>query len=268
MGVKILLKNTLNIFKKKKIQLLAVGIIIALSSFLYTTMFYTLDSLKSPFEKFVSDYNQEDFSVEIIDGITKGDIESLSKEDKELINSMLAYSLGDVKRENESLYNNIIENRIDKFESEYDGFQLEQRVYKTVNYESESKGNKATFVKDGENINLSYIEKGNKPSSDNEIAITQIYAKKNNLELGDTIDINNKSYIITGYVLFPDITLPVSGKDFIIDNSKITLALVTDNEYENIKGKESIYFSGIVKNKSSHNMKDEKFKEKDRKSVV
>ena len=54
MGVKILLKNTLNIFKKKKIQLLAVGIIIALSSFLYTTMFYTLDSLKSPFEKFVS----------------------------------------------------------------------------------------------------------------------------------------------------------------------------------------------------------------------
>ena len=261
MGVKILLKNTLNIFKKKKIQLLAVGIIIALSSFLYTTMFYTLDSLKSPFEKFVSDYNQEDFSVEIIDGITKGDIESLSKEDKELINSMLAYSLGDVKRENESLYNNIIENRIDKFESEYDGFQLEQRVYKTVNYERESKGNKATFVKDGENINLSYIEKGNKPSSDNEIAITQIYAKKNNLELGDTIDINNKSYIITGYVLFPDITLPVSGKDFIIDNSKITLALVTDNEYENIKGKESIYFSGIVKNKSSHNMKDEKFKE-------
>ncbi len=76
MGVKILLKNTLNIFKKKKIQLLAVGIIIALSSFLYTTMFYTLDSLKSSFEKFVSDYNQEDFSVEIIDGITKGDIEA------------------------------------------------------------------------------------------------------------------------------------------------------------------------------------------------
>ena len=103
MGVKILLKNTLNIFKKKKIQLLAIGIIIGLSSFLYTTMFYTLDSLKSPFEKFVLDYNQEDFSVEIIDGITEGDIKSLSKEDKDLINSILAYSLGDIKRENESL---------------------------------------------------------------------------------------------------------------------------------------------------------------------
>ena len=149
MGVKILLKNTLNIFKKKKIQLLAIGIIIGLSSFLYTTMFYTLDSLKSPFEKFVLDYNQEDFSVEIIDGITEGDIKSLSKEDKDLINSILAYSLGDIKRENESLYNKIIRNRIDEFESEYNEFQLEERNYKTVNYERESKGNKVTFVKDG-----------------------------------------------------------------------------------------------------------------------
>ena len=261
MGVKILLKNTLNIFKKKKIQLLAIGIIIGLSSFLYTTMFYTLDSLKSPFEKFVLDYNQEDFSVEIIDGITEGDIKSLSKEDKDLINSILAYSLGDIKRENESLYNKIIRNRIDEFESEYNEFQLEERNYKTVNYERESKGNKVTFVKDGENINRSYIEKGNKPSNDNEIAITQIYAKKNNLELGDKIDINNKSYTITGYVLFPDITLPVNGKDFIIDNSRITVALITNNEYENIKGKESIYFSGIVKNKSSENMENEKYKD-------
>ena len=50
MGVKILFKNTVNTFKKKKAQFISIGIMIMLSSFLYTMMFYGMDSLRTPLQ--------------------------------------------------------------------------------------------------------------------------------------------------------------------------------------------------------------------------
>ncbi|WP_122639391.1 ABC transporter permease [Romboutsia sp. Marseille-P6047] len=253
MGLRILLKNTLNIFKKKRLQLLAIGIIIGISSFLYTTMFYTLNSMKDPFEKFVKEYNQEDFSINIVDGITSSDIDLLNEKEKSTVNNILTYSLNDIKNKNKQLYNKILDNRIKRFEDTYKDFELELRKYKEVNFTYKGEGNKITFIKDGESINLSYIEEGDKPKSNNEIAVSKIYANKNNLNIGDSIQVNKNLYKITGYVLFPDMTLPINGSDFIIDNSKITPALVVDNEFENISSKEEIYLSGVVKKEYNKN---------------
>ncbi|MDB8791424.1 hypothetical protein PN398_11880, partial [Romboutsia sp. 1001216sp1] len=91
MGVRVLFKNTLNTFKKKKLQILAIGIIIALSSFLYTTMFYAIDSLKTPLENFINETNQEDFSISMINGLTEFDINNLSDKEKMKASSMLIY---------------------------------------------------------------------------------------------------------------------------------------------------------------------------------
>ncbi|WP_092926586.1 ABC transporter permease [Romboutsia hominis] len=251
MGVRVLFKNTLNTFKKKKLQILAIGIIIALSSFLYTTMFYAIDSLKTPLENFINETNQEDFSISMINGLTEFDINNLSDKEKMKASSMLIYTLSDIKKSDINIYNKIIENRINAFEKDYKGFKLENRSYKEVNFKNNGKSNKITLFKDSKNINLSYIEKGNKPKLDNEIAVTNIYAKKNNLDIGDSIDINGKNYIITGFVLFADNTLPISGTDFNIDNSKMTLGLVNNTEYESIKGKEDFYLSGVSNNEES-----------------
>lgn len=247
MGLKILLRNIFNILKKKKMQLMAIGLVMGLSSLIYTTMFYTLDSMKVSFEKFKTDYNQEDFSIEIIDGITTSDIKGLNDEEIKSINNMFTYSLMDIKDINEDLYNKIIKNRINNFEKAYSDLQLELRVYKNVDFNNNGVGNKFIFVNDANNINISYIEEGDKPQNDNEIAVSKIYANKNNLNIGDKISINEKNYVICGYVLFPDITLAINKNDFIIDNSKITPALVSDSEFENIKSKEEIYLSGVVK---------------------
>ncbi|WP_373601585.1 ABC transporter permease [Paraclostridium bifermentans] len=258
MGVRVLFENTLNSFKKKKLQLIAIGIIIALSSFLYTTMFYAIDSLKTPLEEFVKETNQEDFSINMINGLTKFDINNIDDKYKNDISQVLNYKLTDIKNYNKELYNEIINNRIEAFEKEYKNFNLESREFKEINFKNSGVSNKITLFKDNKDINLSYIEEGSKPVKDDEIAVSKIYAKHNNLNIGSKLKINGKLYTVTGYVLFPDNTLPVSGSDFVIDNSKITIGLVNDKEYENIEAKEDFYLSGEAKdNKDLDNFTDD-----------
>ncbi|GAA0706681.1 FtsX-like permease family protein [Paraclostridium ghonii] len=253
MGIKVLFKNTLNDFKKKKIQLLAIGIIIALSSFLYTTMFYALDGLKKPLESFMKETNQEDFSINMINGVTEFDIKKLSIEKQREIQDVASYRLTDIKKYNEDIYNEIINNRINEFNKEYDGYNLEVREYREVNFDKNGISNKVTFFKENKAINLSYIEEGHSPKANNEIAITRIYAKNNNLKIGDKIKIGENTYSISGFVLLPDNTLPMTSENFIIDNSKITIAIVNDDEYEKIKGKEDFYICGEFEDKNSIN---------------
>lgn len=261
MVIKVLFENAFNSFKKKKVQLIAIGTIIALSSFLYTTMFYAIDSLKTPLEEFVKVTNQEDFSIDIIDVFTKFDINNIDDKYKNDIDQIFGYKLTDIKNYNEDLYNEIINNRIEAFEKQYGNFNLENRQFKEINFRNNGVSNKITIFKDNKEINLSYIEEGVKPTKYNEIAISRAYAKSNNLNIGSILDINGKSYTVTGYLLLPDNTLPINGNEFIVDNSKITIGLVIDNEYENIEAKEGIYLSGKAKdNKDLKNFTDDVIK--------
>ncbi|WP_373599305.1 ABC transporter permease [Paraclostridium bifermentans] len=221
-------------------------------------MFYAIDSLKTPLEEFVKETNQEDFSINMINGLTKFDINNIDDKYKNDISQVLNYKLTDIKNYNKELYNEIINNRIEAFEKEYKNFNLESREFKEINFKNSGVSNKITLFKDNKDINLSYIEEGSKPVKDDEIAVSKIYAKHNNLNIGSKLKINGKLYTVTGYVLFPDNTLPVSGSDFVIDNSKITIGLVNDKEYENIEAKEDFYLSGEAKdNKDLDNFTDD-----------
>lgn len=251
MGIKVLLKNTLNTFKKKKLQLFAIGIIIALSSFLYTTMFYALDGLIKPLETFMEETNQEDFSIDMINGLTEFDIENLSTKEQYEIRDLLTYKLTDIKNYNEELYDKIIKNRMDEFNKEYSGYDLELREFKEINFKNNGTSNKVTVFKQNNEINKSHIEKGSAPDNDDEIAITEIYADKNNLKIGDDLKIGDKKYKISGFVLLPDNTLLMSEQEFIIDNSKITMAIMNDEEYEESNGKENFRICGKFGEKSS-----------------
>ena len=51
-------------------QLVAIGFIIILSSATYTMMFYGLSGIEEPTEAYLSDYNQEDFAVEMLNRVT------------------------------------------------------------------------------------------------------------------------------------------------------------------------------------------------------
>jgi putative ABC transport system permease protein len=239
-----LLKGTLKTFKNKIAQLSAIGIIIFLSSFIFTTMFYAISSLEGPAEKFFIDKHQEDFSIDMINGLTQKELEYA------ISNYHITpgiYTLTNIKKENKDLFYAILHNREKLFEEKYKGYNLELREYKDISVNNSN--HKIKIIKESKNINIPMIEKGKKPSLNNEIAITKIYAKKNNIKLNDELRIKEKPYKVVGYVLFPDYNLPMFSSTLIIDNGMQTIGLVTDQEYENIKGEEGFHFAGKSKGK-------------------
>lgn len=118
MGVKILCLNVLRTFKKKKLQLAAIVVIIFLSSFLYTTMFYTMDSMTQSMEKVIELGYQEDFSIEMIDVVLPNEIKYLTQADKE---TYQGYTLTHLKRGNQTIYRTLMNKREDAFLKRYRG---------------------------------------------------------------------------------------------------------------------------------------------------
>ena len=245
MGIKILCLNVLRTFGKKKLQLIAISMMIFLSSFLYSTMFYTLGSLTRATEDIMEVGNQEDFSIEMINAIMPSEIAYLLQQGKE---EYITYTLANLKKVDYKLYQTLLIKRQKAFNKIYPNYDLEIREYKEINFDDMGKGHTLRIYKDAERINKSCIEEGKAPKRNNEIALTRVYAEKNNLNIGDTLKMKGKSYRFTGYVIFPDMTLPILHGGFIIDTSKAATALLADRAYESLQGKEYMYFAGKGKN--------------------
>lgn len=220
-----LFKNVRRTFQKRFLQLIGIGFMVLLSSLFYTSMNYSLDGLKDPTFKFFTEANQEDFSIDIYPFLMEDEFEYV-------MNNCGIYEyfdLNTLKQVNSACYKSVMDRRINAIESEY-SFELELREFKQVS----SNTHKYYFMNDMKEINKSYFEEGKKPTT-GEIALTPYYAKSNNLEIGDTITIQNVEYKISGYVLFPDYTLPMIGQSFLIDNTLQSFALLEDSEYDNLK---------------------------------
>lgn len=248
MGIKYLCLNTLRTFWKKKTQLLCIGIIIMLSSLLYTMMYYTMDSMTKGIENLARASNQEDFSIEVLNNILPSELGQIPK-DKRVEYS--TYKLTDLKRVDYKLYEGILKSRMKTFEKAYPAYELEVRSYKDINFNYNEGSHTIRVFKDGKKINLTYLVNGRMPLRTNEIVVNEIYGKKNHMEFGDKISLNGKSYTLVGYVLFSDMNLPMLGNDFIIDNSKITLGTLKDSAYERLQGEEHFYFAGKALDSSS-----------------
>lgn len=252
-----LYKNVLKTFKKKWAQILAIGIVIFISSFIYTVMAYAIDGLKKPTEEFLEKSKLEDFSIDMYNGLTPKEMEYLIKTSPTIASKLgSSFYLSDIKRLDENLFNKIIDNRKDEFLSDYSGYELELRDYKDIDYTLNGKGNKGRVFKNGKTMNLTYIEEGKKAEKNDEITIDKTYAKYNDLNIGDSLKLNDKEYKIVGYSLLPDYNLPLFGTDFIIDNKTQSLIVMTDEAFENLNGDENFHFAG----RSSAQWDESKFK--------
>lgn len=239
-----LFKNAYELFKKKKFQLAAIGIIIFLSSFLYTSMFNAMKSLEDTVSNYFTESNQEDFSVDISSYLTEEEyIRAVTKN----INITPMTSIGEIKSINEDFYKEVIEGRQEAFERNYPNYSLELRESTDVLFNYNGGACKFRALKDSENINLTKVEEGRKPEKNNEIGVPRIFAEKHNLNLGDTIKINDKDYELVGLILVPDYTLAMFGTDFILDGARINVAIFSDEEFELLKGAEEFRFAGVAK---------------------
>jgi putative ABC transport system permease protein len=240
-----LLKNVRRTLSKKWMQLTAISIIVILSSFIYTMMSYGISGIEEPTETFLEEYNQEDFAVEMMNQLTDREIQIF---DAEVLPAEGLFTLHSIKQANEALFYELMEERIEAFGEENDGIRLELREMKEVHFDDPGGGHKALVLKDADAINRSFIEEGRQPAEADEIALTKIYAEKNGLVIGDVFPVHGEEYTITGFVLFPDYTLPMFDDSFTLDTGMQTLFLFTDETYEALSETEQFRLAGAWTN--------------------
>lgn len=238
-----LLKNVLKTLRGKWMQLTAIGVIVVLSSMLYTMMFYGLSGIAEPTTSYLEKCVQEDFSVEMVSALT-GE-EARYPMAQGLVSRGL-FSLAEVKRNEPATFQRLMDRRVTRFQEFRPGVSLELRQFKVVKFERNRRAQTALLAKDSKRINLSYMEAGAKPARDDEIALNRIYAEKNGISLGDSFVLKNRRYRVTGYVLFPDYTLSTFDNSFNIDTGLQPLVLLSDAAYEGVDADESFRLAGIT----------------------
>ncbi|WP_251047803.1 hypothetical protein [Planococcus sp. ISL-109] len=234
-------KNVMRDSRKKWMQLAAIGIIIILSSLTYSMMFYGISGIEEPTESYLEDYNQEDFSVEMLNTVTEQEAQ-----DPEIANVLSegSFSLSDIKKTDTELFMRLMDNRIKAFEQQIPETNLELRQYKVAYFDWNGNSHTALIAKDAEQINRSFIEQGRKPSNISELALNKIYAEKNNIEIGNSFVLGGEEYTVTGFVLFPDYTLPVFDDSFNFDAALKPLVLLSDSAYEQLNAQERFRLAG------------------------
>lgn len=238
-----LYKNVWKTLTDKWMQLLAIAVIIVMSSLTYTMMFYGISGIEVPTEEYLAASNQEDFAVEMLNRVTE---EEATRPDLADFIASGQYTLSDLRRVDEATFNAVITDRIDAVEREMENATLELRASKLINYPFGSSEHRGLILKEADAINVSYLEAGQRPERDDEVAINAKYAEKNEIAIGDTIDLG-RPFTVSGFVLFPDYTLPLFDNNFFnLDAGTQTLLLMTDDAYDKAIGTESFRLAGIA----------------------
>lgn len=238
-----LYKNVWKTLAGKWMQLLAIAVIIVMSSLTYTMMFYGISGIEVPTEEYLASSNQEDFAVEMLNRVTEE--EAALPELADFIASG-RYTLSDLRRVDEAAFDDLIAARIDAVEGEMDGATLELRASKLLTYPFGSSEHRGLVLKEADTINVSYLEAGKRPEQNDEIAINAKYAEKNGIEIGDSLDLGTP-FTVSGFVLFPDYTLPLFDENFFnLDPGTQTLLLMTDAAYDEVIGTESFRLAGVT----------------------
>lgn len=239
----LLLRNVLATLRQKWMQLAAIGVIVVFSSLLYTAMSYALGSITGPTRSYLESHAQEDFSVEMLSVLTA------KEASYPLLRAQVAmrhFALTDIRRSEPATFDRLIDGRIKAFQQAFPGTSLELRQTKTVSFEHNRRTHTALVARDARRINLSFMEAGRKPQRDDEAAISRVYAAKNGIGIGDTFEMRGTRYRVTGYVLFPDYTLPTFDNSFKIDTGLQVLVLLTNRAYDAVDADESFRLAGAT----------------------
>ncbi|MFP5415323.1 MAG: FtsX-like permease family protein [Actinomycetes bacterium] len=237
-----LLKNVLRTLLQKWTQLVAIGVIVALSSLIYTMMTYGLGAIAEPTTTYLEASDQEDFAVEMLSVVTAEEARYPMMQGAV---ARRAYSRADIKRSEPATFARLIERRMAAFGDLYPGVTLELREVKILDFEIGGRAHTALVARDADRINLSFMEQGAKPTRDSEVAVNRIYAEKNGIRVGGSIMLKDRLYRVTGFVLFPDYTLTTFDDSFNIDTGLQPLVLMTDGAYQSVDAEESFRLAGV-----------------------
>lgn len=135
------------------------------------------------------------------------------------------------------------------------------KVYKNY-YTNKNVLNNSTLriYSDRNKINLPTYFSGRKPKNNNEVTLDRLFAKSNNLNVGDKLKIGNKNYKIVGLVATPDYSsLFKNNSDLMMDSFKFGVGFVSDNSFKKISKNHTKYVYSYTFNKRNLD-KNEKLK--------
>jgi putative ABC transport system permease protein len=255
-----LFKNVFRTLQKQYIQLILLGVIIVLSSFMYTVMEYAIGGVMEPTENYFEEANQEDFAISMLDIILEEDVNYIISNCPvvaALPPANWPFTISGIKNIDSTCYYSILDKRVELIEDTYTGISLEVRESKDVYFSNDGESFRIRFLKDMDDINTSFFIAGSAPNTLSEIAVAETFAKMNDLSIGDIFTVKDKDYTISGFVLFPDYNLPMFGSDFILDNKTQTVGLLSDQEFENFEENVTFEIAGVF----TGTMNDDLFEE-------
>lgn len=134
--------------------------------------------------------------------VEDGNFELAEKADSECISS--------IEKENVNLFENFyVEENTDDFDSTL------------------------RILADRKDVNKVCLLSGEMPESENEIALDRLYAKNNDLSVGDSFSVAGKSLKVVGIVALPDYSaLFQNNTDFMFDSIKFGVAVMTDEGFQ------------------------------------
>lgn len=124
---------------------------------------------------------------------------------------------------------------------EDEGVTLYENFY--VEEDTDDFGSTLRIFADRKAVNKVCLLDGAMPESENEIALDRLYAKNNDLSIGDTFSVAGKSLKVVGTVALSDYSaLFQNNTDFMFDTIKFGVAVMTDEGFETM-GDSHIHYS-------------------------
>lgn len=261
----LLFLNAFKGLKKKKVQMLAIILMVFLSTGIYTAMNSALDRLENKYYDYLDEQNVEDFSfvpvidyskditLEELNTLEQNELKNTTIEEKQIINIYKSCLV----KVNESCSQNLymgIQGIFEKYSAQYsignkkiDALTNKYDFKYNIEYSKFVSDDKymikaIPYNKDKE-INKAYLVEGKFPTKDNEITILPKFASNNDLEIGDNYKIGDTTYKIVGYTYAPDYIYPmISFSTPIFDEKYNNVVFLTNKAYNNFQGiKDDVY---------------------------
>lgn len=116
----------------------------------------------------------------------------------------------------------------------YDGYYFDETMSET--------GADIRVYKQTSEVNKPCLLSGKLPDADNEIAIDRVFAKNNDINVGDKMTLNGKELTVTGFVALPNYsTLYENNTDAMFDSINFSIAVMTDSGFGSVGSKNLSY---------------------------
>lgn len=236
-------KNLLRTIRQKPFQFLSIVALIMMASFIYVALQGSISSVSYFLTDYTQKMNQEDFFV-VLSAPTTNDIKEMISRKGISVSALADQSKSQLMKEYEYTLIDYYDDQLEILSNEFD-VTFEGRFYRDVITEVNGQTYDYRVIKQTDSVNLTYILDGELPIKNDEVAIFKTYADANELSIGDSILLNDKSFVISAFVAVPDYIYPIFNYDNpLYEPARETIAIVTETAYEAFNEKQWVLYSG------------------------